>query len=341
MDNRVNFLKLFIKKIIVITFIFLINNTCVGGQCDSFVGQQLVFQLAQQALSNQLGFNINITEQQAILTTQSNQIRENETIISDNLFIVHRNQEETTKGQRITKFENQGFNFGGFDSITGHIEDGTENINAGLDTILDASIEIADSLVGARSLLKKAFKVFKQYKKIKNPDKEIKTLIIELPGAYKIPEDITGGIIIDSSNVIIDLNGHTLQGHCRTPIIITSGKTNIRIKNGTIMGGEDLITAPSGILINKNCRAITIQDVTIMLCHSAITFHGLENNFIEKCKVQNCIFEKNKNPLYLQYTKDILFKACKLQDCLDKKAIIKTSESYAFDNCKGFENPYK
>ena len=85
--------------------------------------------------------------------------------------------------------------------------------------------------------------------------------IITEPGSYYLTRDlvITGsaniGIYIHSSDVTIDLNGFTLRGPGSEAIAVTSGSTNVVIRNGFINGWSSY-----GVHAHKS---VVIEDVTV------------------------------------------------------------------------------
>jgi parallel beta helix pectate lyase-like protein len=87
------------------------------------------------------------------------------------------------------------------------------------------------------------------------------TLTISVPGVYQLCEDITStfnpAINVTTSNVQIDLNGHTMTVDTSGASGITvSGQSNIQIKNGTIV-----TTLGTAIVINSTAQNINIEDI--------------------------------------------------------------------------------
>lgn len=82
---------------------------------------------------------------------------------------------------------------------------------------------------------------------------------ISLPGTYCFANNITGNIIINSSDVILDLNGFRLTGN------ISITQPSVTIRNGEIdgNGGE-------GISVDTGFGSIAIQDMIITNCSYGI-----------------------------------------------------------------------
>ncbi|MFC1841760.1 hypothetical protein ACFLYA_01690 [Candidatus Dependentiae bacterium] len=200
------------------------------------------------------------------------------------------NQAEPTKSFRLpVKFEIPP-GYLGAANVTGTIAPDTDSMDDGLIGILDASFEIADSLVGARSVYYKTLKLYKDnlalYKKnelLSKKNCEIykrnlaarrtnKTEIITVSGVYTLDRDVHGGIIINADDVAVDLNGHTIFSDSRTPVVVARGKKNIVIKNGSIIGGNESSPASYGILVNKEATCVQIESVDILFCKKEIHF---------------------------------------------------------------------
>ena len=136
---------------------------------------------------------------------------------------------------------------------------------------------------------------------------------INLPGIYKIKKNVQDGIIIDSDNVIIDLNGHEVYSDSHTPLIIANNHKNIIIKNGRIRGGKNNIGKHAGILINKGAQYILVEHVDISFCNKAIQCKGQEHAIIKHCKIQYCTFHSNNQNTDLVNTIKTFFTACTYQ----------------------------
>jgi parallel beta-helix repeat protein len=91
---------------------------------------------------------------------------------------------------------------------------------------------------------------------------------ITCPGVYFLPCDIVfnpystnqSAIVIDSDDVVLDLNGHTLsQGNTNAPTfgVLINGHKNVTIKNGTIKKFTQ-----NGIRLNANSSIIWLDRIT-------------------------------------------------------------------------------
>lgn len=96
-------------------------------------------------------------------------------------------------------------------------------------------------------------------------------------------------LLIDNSNVTIDLNGHTISQVGAQPnvngIETISNISNITIKNGIIRD-----VSGTGILINQGCQNVIIDNVQFINCGTrAIDFSGAASpNTIVNCEISNC-----------------------------------------------------
>jgi hypothetical protein len=94
-------------------------------------------------------------------------------------------------------------------------------------------------------------------------------------------------VIINASNVYLDLNGHSVSGGTKG-IVVNSGLSNITIVNGRISD------CSRGISINDNCSFIALQDLEIERCaNRAIEVLGTVGNVvinltIDAVSIENC-----------------------------------------------------
>ncbi|MFC1841755.1 hypothetical protein ACFLYA_01665 [Candidatus Dependentiae bacterium] len=203
---------------------------------------------------------------------------------------VYENQSEPTKSFPFpVKFEIPP-GYLGAANVTGTVAPDTDSMDDGLIGILDASFEIADSLVGARSVYHDTLKLYKWNKRLFKKNEGLfkknceiykrnmevrytnKTEIIKEPGAYQLSRDVHGGIIINANDVTIDLNGHTIVSNSRIPVIVAPEKKNIVIKNGSIVGGNESSYNSCGILVNNEPQCVHIESLDIRFCKKDIHF---------------------------------------------------------------------
>ncbi len=106
---------------------------------------------------------------------------------------------------------------------------------------------------------------------------------IATPGVYCLNNDVsfsspTATIAITSSNVVFDLNGHTITGSgFGSNITIPSSAspiTDIIIRNGTISAGQFGVSCVSALATNIVLEHLTINDVT----SSSISINGASTN---------------------------------------------------------------
>lgn len=317
----------------LIFFMFLFLNE--KSYCEVCITNSLLFALAQQALKNQLEYNVDIVQPQLDNTQGSAQVLQNTQRIGVDVSLVCQNElgaaQAGCKSKPITKFEISGDYLGasGFSAQTGE-NPGIVSMNAGLDAILEGVSEI-NGFIGERTAILR--NMLEKRKKVKKSRSVVKTVIIDEPGIYKISQDLTGGIIIDSDNVTIDLNGLIVLGYSRTAIIITSNKKNIKIMNGLIWGGKEFIVAPSGIHISKGCEDIEIKNIDISFCQIGVRFNGTKKENIKNCHMKNCTFDTNRTAITIHHTKNSEFHQCKLLNCLEKKIQEENSKNNIFKNC--------
>jgi hypothetical protein len=77
--------------------------------------------------------------------------------------------------------------------------------------------------------------------------------VISQPGKYVVTRDISGAnpIVIQSSGVVLDLDGHTITGTApANPVIaVAQGATDITIRNGSLVGGSNSVFVESTAMI--------------------------------------------------------------------------------------------
>jgi parallel beta-helix repeat protein len=149
-----------------------------------------------------------------------------------------------------------------------------------------------------------------------------KTTITE-PGSYIVTNDFTAdtgaAITIGTSNVTIDLDGHTLTGSIEEDVIRnTNNSTNIRLLNGRIVaragryhvflqqttgaGGkltmEDMLLASGGegvyiqggLLGPDRARAVLRRNTVVQAGDYAIALHYLDNSLIEENDIRGSTY---------------------------------------------------
>jgi parallel beta-helix repeat protein len=111
---------------------------------------------------------------------------------------------------------------------------------------------------------------------------------IEQPGHYVVVRDIESSnwdvIIINSSNVTLDLGGHTItrMGSTGRPVYIWSGATNVTVRNGRLKGGESGVDQHSA----SPRATIRLEDLDIDgAAQFGIRLWKLEHVEILRCRV--------------------------------------------------------
>lgn len=112
--------------------------------------------------------------------------------------------------------------------------------------------------------------------------------IITQPGSYYLTGNLTyqpgkRGIVIDASNVRLDLNGHTIlsTGSGTDGVTVESGRQHVEIINGTIKGWSQ-----HGIVAHEQ-SAVLLRDVTVSECIQGGATLGV------RAVVESCRFENN------------------------------------------------
>ena len=193
----------------------------------------------------------------------------------------------------------------------------------GLTAVLDASIEVTDSLLGARKRnykfmqdnLKLSKRLTDVYKKSIEIKKTEQARVIDQPGVYTFNKDVQGVIVIDADNITLDLNGYKIFSDSKVPITVNKNIKNISIKNGSIVGGNQYLGAPSGVLVKEGAQHITLENLTITFCYEGVTFKGEQDCSVTDCLVQDCAFKSNIKAASLDCSEYVTFKECEFLDC--------------------------
>jgi hypothetical protein len=131
----------------------------------------------------------------------------------------------------------------------------------------------------------------------------LSTFVIDVPGTYKIPNDLsltatgTGGsvILINASDVKIDFQNNVVQLSNPTVPTIDGIVINVNLSNIFIHNVSIQNISGSGIHVLDGCSNITIQDCAIQNCYGAgIFFDGLSSgtgikaSTIKTCRISTC-----------------------------------------------------
>lgn len=129
--------------------------------------------------------------------------------------------------------------------------------------------------------------------KITQPDSF--PVVIDEPGSYVLTSNVTvstdvNGIVINASDVTLDLNGHAIigPGSGSGNGIYAYGKHNITIKNGMVrdFGGSGIDFA--GLYPSTNVPNFSVEDITA-ICNGG---HGIEAS---RSTITNCTARYNGN----------------------------------------------
>jgi len=101
---------------------------------------------------------------------------------------------------------------------------------------------------------------------------------ISTSGVYCLAENITGKIIIDIDNVVLDLNGKTVtnaSGNC----VEVNGRSNALIKNGSVAANNN------GISVLTGSDKVRLKEVTSYDCSTGIDVDSSTNIYIHACEL--------------------------------------------------------
>lgn len=197
----------------------------------------------------------------------------------------------------------------------------------------------------------------------------LSTQTISQPGSYFLNEDVTGDIIITSSEVTLDLNGFTLRGK------ITIGENFLKI---TIRNGKIAPVSGNGIEFNTGTGITLIENLTLTGDISFVSGSSTQNSVIKNCvfnyasingvdastiydlKISDCYFAtaestpikfsgiKLKNALNLSINNCLNLSLCNLDTCKMVTITNCSTSSFGFNfsdcehvttkNCKALGN---
>lgn len=107
-------------------------------------------------------------------------------------------------------------------------------------------------------------------------------ITITQPGFYCLANDITGSIAIETDNVIINLNNHTITGDVNAPLLISAGTHRI-IYNGVLTGSPNAGVEIDSNSIDTQLSALSITDCPIAILADSVTDCFIHNNIFEAC----------------------------------------------------------
>ncbi|MFC1842114.1 NosD domain-containing protein [Candidatus Dependentiae bacterium] len=145
--------------------------------------------------------------------------------------------------------------------------------------------------------------------------------VITKPGSYHLIENIIGNITVDVDNVIVELNGFTIEYHDRDVIRIEPGHQNVIIRNGTIITSG----AYEGVQLYLGVKNVILENLKIYGGDKAIYLGGFEGTPIECCLVRNCVVTGCDYGLFMAYANNCVFKDCEVCEC---------KYGFHLENCK-------
>lgn len=136
-------------------------------------------------------------------------------------------------------------------------------------------------------------------------------ITIDASGRYMLTDDLTSKIIIDASNVDLDLNDRTIVRADATENIVTvnNDKYNVSICNGYIENSAGPGTG-SGIFVNSGASRIHVEGVKILDCGNGIRLNGESGDEITNCKFNACDFIGNSTGIILVHSDKNEFRDC-------------------------------
>jgi dipeptidyl aminopeptidase/acylaminoacyl peptidase len=181
-------------------------------------------------------------------------------------------------------------------------------------TILDNAISIADAIMPL------------------TPSPCNSTLIatattINSAGTYCLANTITGSIVINQNNVVLDLNGYRIQNGTNG-VVVNSGMSWVTIQNGII----GPVTADA-LQINSNCVGITLKDLQAR--NSTYGAHIISSNHVT---IQECDFSQNSTGLLAINSWQLSADMCTFQRNINAGLSLVSSSSNVITNCVALEN---
>ncbi|TET36000.1 hypothetical protein E3J61_01420 [Candidatus Dependentiae bacterium] len=157
---------------------------------------------------------------------------------------------------------------------------------------------------------------------IRQIDLTVGVYTISTSGVYCLAENITGKIIIDIDNVVLDLNGKTMtnaSGNC----VEVNGTSNALIKNGSVIAANAIgIAVLSGSahvavksVATRNCatgiNVETSNNIYVDTCELIASVTGMVLNSVSRVEVADTIaFDSKTNGFFLSATSNSLFTKC-------------------------------
>ena len=159
--------------------------------------------------------------------------------------------------------------------------------------------------------------------------------IIKKPGYYSLERNSEGGLRVQSSDVVVNLNDFTFIANCGTePVVkIEPGYKNVEIINGKIQGNSSV----DGIEIGDNCQGITIENVTIFSCNRGVYAAGSAGNEVKGCKIKNCEAQFCSTGFLFEYANSFLLDNVKALNCKQAGFSQSNSQFNVYQGCESFQ----
>ena len=100
---------------------------------------------------------------------------------------------------------------------------------------------------------------------------------ISTSGVYCLAENIAGKIVIDTNNVILDLNSKTITNSSDNCVEV-NGRSQAFIKNGSVIAANN-----SGISVLSGSARVMVEHVTTRNCTTGIEVDSSNNVYIDGC----------------------------------------------------------
>jgi len=159
-------------------------------------------------------------------------------------------------------------------------------------------------------------------------------IIINTPGRYYFPYNITSRVVIDSDNVSLDLNYRSVTHNIANEHIITinSNKKEIKIHNGLINNSAGPGTG-CGVLINNGVSQVTLEKLKIMDCGNGILLNGMDGSEVVECELVALDLVGNTTAAALIYADKNIAKKCCAMDNLQAGFELLHSELNCLFDC--------
>ncbi len=124
---------------------------------------------------------------------------------------------------------------------------------------------------------------------------------ITAAGSYCLGNAITGQIVINSNDVVLDLNGYRIQNDTNG-VQVAANKQWITIKNGIIS-----TETGDGVLINSGCFGINVQNIV-----ARQSLHGINVQSAHHVTIQNCDCSYNTTGIEADNSYKVVIDSCNL-----------------------------